>query len=147
MRIPFASNWQFNQRKSQRNFMLRHWIPNKISNCPTLFVQSVKKRLLATFKNSEGAANKKIGKTIESAKNFKWRNPNYLPIQTFSVWTCKLPKFPCVSIREDRYLQEVFNEYKKMMILHGILLLLASSFATSNDLFRESVVQQEVVPG
>lgn len=34
-----------------------------------------------------------------------------------------------------------------MTILYGILLLLASSFATSNDLFRESVVQQEVVPG
>lgn len=62
------------------------------------------------------------------------------------VFSYKLPKFPCASIQEGRYLQEAFNEYKKM-ISHGILLLLASSFATSNDLFRESVVQQEVVPG
>lgn len=63
------------------------------------------------------------------------------------VFSYKLPKFPCASIQEGRYLQEAFNEYKKMTISHGILLLLASSFATSNDLFRESVVQQEVVPG
>lgn len=85
-------------------FLTRFLIVQHYSKCKGTSVFNIK--------NLGEAANKKIGKKIETARNLKWQIPKLCT--NTNVFSYKLPEFPCASfLREDRYLQEAFNEYKK----------------------------------